>query len=154
MRLEPIEGVGVNTAAFIGYAKSGEFNKPTFISNWSDFCRVFGEDDETILTALGDELGKSTVELLAAKRASRKGLLDFAQQTIVKTAHDRKAAGLKFIQQAPVEVHPMKEYRRVPLSQLRRVHFANGQIMHVAEYAITAPIPSKTRGCPSTSPSS
>ena len=34
--------------------------------------------------------------------------------------HDRKAAGLKFIQQAPVEVHPMKEYRRVPLSQLRR----------------------------------
>jgi Na+-translocating ferredoxin:NAD+ oxidoreductase RnfC subunit len=34
--------------------------------------------------------------------------------------HDRKAAGLKFIQKAPVEVHPMKEYRRVPLSQLRR----------------------------------
>ena len=32
----------------------------------------------------------------------------------------RKAAGLKFVQQAPVEVHPMKEYRRVPLSQLRR----------------------------------
>jgi len=34
--------------------------------------------------------------------------------------HDRRAAGLKFVQQAPVEVHPMKEYRRVPLSQLRR----------------------------------
>jgi Na+-translocating ferredoxin:NAD+ oxidoreductase RnfC subunit len=34
--------------------------------------------------------------------------------------HDRKAAGLKFVQQAPVEVHPMKEYRRVPLTQLRR----------------------------------
>jgi Na+-translocating ferredoxin:NAD+ oxidoreductase RnfC subunit len=33
---------------------------------------------------------------------------------------DRKAAGLKFVQQKPVEVHPMKEYRRVPLSQLRR----------------------------------
>ncbi|MEO8592271.1 MAG: 4Fe-4S dicluster domain-containing protein [Candidatus Solibacter sp.] len=32
----------------------------------------------------------------------------------------RKAAGLKFVQQAPVEVHPMKEYRRVPLAQLRR----------------------------------
>ncbi len=32
----------------------------------------------------------------------------------------RRAAGLKFVQQAPVEVHPMKEYRRVPLSQLRR----------------------------------
>ena len=34
--------------------------------------------------------------------------------------HDRRAAGLKFIQQKPVEVHPIKEYRRVPLSQLRR----------------------------------
>src|SRR5215467_1061731 len=34
--------------------------------------------------------------------------------------HDRRAAGLKFVQQQPVEVHPMKEYRRVPLSQLRR----------------------------------
>jgi Na+-translocating ferredoxin:NAD+ oxidoreductase RnfC subunit len=33
---------------------------------------------------------------------------------------DRRAAGLKFVQQRPVEVHPMKEYRRVPLSQLRR----------------------------------
>jgi Na+-translocating ferredoxin:NAD+ oxidoreductase RnfC subunit len=33
---------------------------------------------------------------------------------------DRRAAGLKFVQQKPVEVHPMKEYRRVPLSQLRR----------------------------------
>jgi len=34
--------------------------------------------------------------------------------------HDRRAAGLKFVQQKPVELHPMKEYRRVPLSQLRR----------------------------------
>jgi Na+-translocating ferredoxin:NAD+ oxidoreductase RnfC subunit len=33
---------------------------------------------------------------------------------------DQRAAGLKFVQQKPVEVHPMKEYRRVPLSQLRR----------------------------------
>ena len=33
---------------------------------------------------------------------------------------DRRSAGLKFTQQRPVEVHPMKEYRRVPLSQLRR----------------------------------
>jgi Na+-translocating ferredoxin:NAD+ oxidoreductase RnfC subunit len=33
---------------------------------------------------------------------------------------DRKTAGLKFIQTKPVEVHPMKEYRRVPLSQLRK----------------------------------
>jgi Na+-translocating ferredoxin:NAD+ oxidoreductase RnfC subunit len=34
--------------------------------------------------------------------------------------HDRREAGLKFVQQKPVQVHPMKEYRRVPLSQLRR----------------------------------
>lgn len=40
---------------------------------------------------------------------------------------DRKAAGLKFVQQKPVEVHPMKEYRRVPLSQLRKR-------LHVEEY--------------------
>jgi cobalamin reductase len=33
---------------------------------------------------------------------------------------DRRAAGLKFVQQKPVQVHPMKEYRRVPLSQLRK----------------------------------
>jgi len=33
---------------------------------------------------------------------------------------DRRAAGLKFAQTRAVEVHPMKEYRRVPLSQLRR----------------------------------
>ncbi|HYW45561.1 MAG TPA: 4Fe-4S dicluster domain-containing protein [Bryobacteraceae bacterium] len=33
---------------------------------------------------------------------------------------DRRAAGLKFVQQKPVVVHPMKEYRRVPLMQLRR----------------------------------
>jgi Na+-translocating ferredoxin:NAD+ oxidoreductase RnfC subunit len=34
--------------------------------------------------------------------------------------HDRRAAGMKFVQQRPVEVHPMKEYRRVPLAQLRK----------------------------------
>jgi Na+-translocating ferredoxin:NAD+ oxidoreductase RnfC subunit len=32
----------------------------------------------------------------------------------------QRAAGLKFVQQKPVQVHPMKEYRRVPLSQLRK----------------------------------
>lgn len=33
---------------------------------------------------------------------------------------DRRAAGLRFVQEAPVQVHPMKEYRGVPLSQLRQ----------------------------------
>ncbi|HUP04145.1 MAG TPA: 4Fe-4S dicluster domain-containing protein, partial [Bryobacteraceae bacterium] len=32
----------------------------------------------------------------------------------------QRAAGLKFVQQRPVQPHPMKEYRRVPLAQLRR----------------------------------
>src|SRR5580700_2374999 len=33
---------------------------------------------------------------------------------------DQRAAGMKFVQTKPVAVHPMKEYRRVPLAQLRR----------------------------------
>ncbi|HEY2018372.1 MAG TPA: 4Fe-4S dicluster domain-containing protein [Bryobacteraceae bacterium] len=45
---------------------------------------------------------------------------------------DRRAAGLKFVQQRPVEVHPMKEYRRVPLSQLRKR-------LQVEEYEKEAP---------------
>jgi len=45
---------------------------------------------------------------------------------------DRRAAGLKFAQSKPVEVHPMKEYRRVPLAQLR-------QRLHVEEYERPAP---------------
>ncbi|HTQ09327.1 MAG TPA: phage tail sheath C-terminal domain-containing protein [Fimbriimonadaceae bacterium] len=112
---KPIEGVGVNTAAFIGYAKSGEFNKPTFISNWSDFCRIFGEDDEIILSALSDELGKSTTEILAGKRAARKSLLDFAQQAIVKAAHDRKAAGIKATDKCNTWSDFVKQYN-IPLA--------------------------------------
>ena len=45
---------------------------------------------------------------------------------------DRRAAGLKFAQQKPVEPHPMKEYRRVPLGQLRRR-------LQVEEYEREAP---------------
>ncbi len=33
---------------------------------------------------------------------------------------DRRAAGLQFVQQKPVQPHPMKEYRRIPLAQLRK----------------------------------
>lgn len=33
---------------------------------------------------------------------------------------NRRAAGLKFVQAAPPQPHPMKEYRRVPQSQLRK----------------------------------
>lgn len=79
---KPIEGVGTNTAAFIGYAKSGEFNKPIFISSWTDFCRIFCEDDAAIYPALSAELGRSVKELIVAKRTSRKSILEFAQSSI------------------------------------------------------------------------
>ena len=49
--------------------------------------------------------------------------------------HDRREAGLKFVQQKPVQVHPMKEYRRVPLSQLRRR-------LQIEEYEQEAPFTS------------
>jgi len=39
----PIPGVGTSTAAFIGPAKSGPINTPTFLTNWSQFARQFGD---------------------------------------------------------------------------------------------------------------
>ncbi len=44
----------------------------------------------------------------------------------------RRTAGLKFVQQKPPAVHPMKEYRRVPQSQLRRR-------LRIEEYEVEAP---------------
>ena len=38
----PIEGVGTAVAAFVGLAATGEFNKPTLITNWSQFVTAFG----------------------------------------------------------------------------------------------------------------
>jgi phage tail sheath protein FI len=38
----PIEGVGTNTAAFIGTAKSGPIKKPTLIQSWDAFVATFG----------------------------------------------------------------------------------------------------------------
>jgi Na+-translocating ferredoxin:NAD+ oxidoreductase RnfC subunit len=45
---------------------------------------------------------------------------------------DQRSAGLKFVQKKPVEVHPMKEYRRVPLAQLRKR-------LHIEEYERETP---------------
>jgi phage tail sheath protein FI len=94
---KPIEGVGTNTAAFIGYAKSGEFNKPIFITSWTDFCRIFCEEDEIVLRALSKELGKSTVELLSAKRNARRGLMEFAQRSILDALDVKKKGGTSSI---------------------------------------------------------
>src|SRR5579862_1299476 len=44
----------------------------------------------------------------------------YPKEACDQAKHDRRSAGLKFVQQKPVEVHPMKEYRRVPLSMLRK----------------------------------
>lgn len=91
---KPIEGVGVSTAAFVGFAKSGEFNKPTFITSWMDFCRIFGEDDESILPALSEELGIESAKILQAKRQSKKPLLTFAEESLKKADEGRKRAGV------------------------------------------------------------
>jgi len=44
----------------------------------------------------------------------------FPKEACDQAKHDLRAAGIKFTQAAPVRVHPMKEYRRVPQSQLRQ----------------------------------
>ena len=44
----------------------------------------------------------------------------YPKEACDRAKRDMKAAKIKFVQQKPVTVHPMKEYRRVPLSQLRR----------------------------------
>ena len=87
---KPIEGVGVNTAAFIGYAKSGDFNKPTFITNWTQFCANFGEEENAITLGLVKELGLSVGEIRAAKKASRKGWMEFASVAVQKAIADKR----------------------------------------------------------------
>src|SRR6476620_815917 len=39
----PIEGVGTAIAAFVGVARSGPFNEPTLVTNWSQFTSMFGD---------------------------------------------------------------------------------------------------------------
>ena len=38
----PIQGVGTNTAAFIGIAERGPLNEPTKITSWAGFGAAFG----------------------------------------------------------------------------------------------------------------
>jgi Na+-translocating ferredoxin:NAD+ oxidoreductase RnfC subunit len=44
----------------------------------------------------------------------------YPKEACDQSKRDMRAAGIKFVQQKPVVVHPMKESRRVPLAQLRR----------------------------------
>ncbi len=39
----PIEGVATSVAAFVGLAKSGPFNAPTLVTNWTQFTQAFGD---------------------------------------------------------------------------------------------------------------
>jgi len=38
----PIQGVGTNTAAFIGVAERGPINEPTKLTSWDGFMTQFG----------------------------------------------------------------------------------------------------------------
>ncbi|WP_439673985.1 phage tail sheath family protein [Embleya sp. MST-111070] len=38
----PIEGVGTAVAAFVGFAESGPFHRPTLVTNWDQYVQVFG----------------------------------------------------------------------------------------------------------------
>src|SRR6185295_20260364 len=38
----PIEGVGTAMAAFVGMAPSGPANRPTLVTNWSQYVETFG----------------------------------------------------------------------------------------------------------------
>ncbi len=44
----------------------------------------------------------------------------FPKEACDQAKRDLRTAGIKFAQQRPVRVHPMKEYRRVPLHMLRK----------------------------------
>ena len=44
----------------------------------------------------------------------------YPKEACDQAKHDMRAAGMRFVQQRPVEIHPMKEGRRVPLSMLRK----------------------------------
>ncbi len=39
----PIEGVGTSVAAFVGLAPTGPLNRPTLVTNWSQYVAAFGE---------------------------------------------------------------------------------------------------------------
>ena len=89
---KPIEGVGINTCAFIGYTKSGPFNEPTFVSSWSHFCAVFGQDEQAVLKALADAFGLSKAEVAVLQKKSGLGLMAFAEHVIDKAVDDANAS--------------------------------------------------------------
>jgi Na+-translocating ferredoxin:NAD+ oxidoreductase RnfC subunit len=53
-------------------------------------------------------------------------------------------AGIKYVQQKPVQAHPMKEHRRVPLAQLRR-RLRVEQFERETPFDVNSPSPSRVR---------
>jgi len=39
----PIEGVAPSLAAFVGFGRKGQLNKPTLVTNWTQFTEAFGD---------------------------------------------------------------------------------------------------------------
>ena len=74
-------------------------------------------------TATGKELFNQMAELccacgLCTLYACPEDL--YPKEACDRSKADLREAGIRFVQQKPVVVHPMKEYRRVPLTQLRK----------------------------------
>ena len=74
-------------------------------------------------TATGKELWNQMAELccacgLCTLYACPEDL--YPKEACDRSKADLRVGGIKFVQQKPVALHPMKEYRRVPLSQLRK----------------------------------
>ncbi|MFN0166070.1 MAG: 4Fe-4S dicluster domain-containing protein [Bryobacteraceae bacterium] len=74
-------------------------------------------------TASGKDLWNQSAELccacgLCTLYACPEDL--YPKEACDESKHDMRAAGIKFVQQKPVRVHPMKDGRRVPLAMLRK----------------------------------
>lgn len=119
---KPIEGVGTNTAAFIGYAKSGEFNKPIFISDWSSFCRIFGEEENAFLSMLSGELNEPPTSLLAEKIDSRKSWPEYAASRL--SGPDKNLPALMKKYEVPTSSTPYLEKSYLALAV--KGYFDNG----------------------------
>jgi Na+-translocating ferredoxin:NAD+ oxidoreductase RnfC subunit len=86
-------------------------------------------------TASGAELWNQSAELccacgLCTLYACPEDL--YPKEACDQAKHDMRAAGIKFVQKREVEIHPMKEGRRVPLAMLRKR-------MKIEEYERDAP---------------
>ena len=79
---KPVEGVRTDATAFIGYARSGEFNHPTQVRSWDEFKAVFGESENAFLMSLCQELNAAPVAIRASKRASGKSWIEFTRLRI------------------------------------------------------------------------